>query len=104
MSGVTPGMVVGAGTEVLSAENMIVTAGGVDTHVHYICPQQVETSLFSGITTMIGGGDGPAEGTLATTCTPGKFNIHRMLQAVEEFPMNFGFFWQSQQHEQSPSY
>ena len=102
MSGVTPGMVVGAGTEVLSAENMIVTAGGVDTHVHYICPQQVETSLFSGITTMIGGGDGPAEGTLATTCTPGKFNIHRMLQAVEEFPMNFGFFGKANSTSKAP--
>lgn len=92
MDGINPNMVVGAGTEVLSAEGMIVTAGGIDTHVHYICPQQVETSLYSGITTMIGGGIGPSEGSFATTCTPGEFNIHKMLEAAEEFPMNFGFF------------
>jgi urease subunit alpha len=92
MNGVHPDLVIGVGTEVLSAEGMIVTAGGIDTHVHYICPQQIETSLYSGVTTMIGGGDGPAEGTFATTCTPGEFNIHKMLESVEEFPMNFGFF------------
>lgn len=91
MDGVHPDLVVGAGTEVLSAEGMIVTAGGVDTHVHYICPQQIETSLFSGVTTMIGGGVGPAEGTFATTCTSGVFNIHKMLESAEAFPMNFGF-------------
>ncbi|MDR1662210.1 MAG: urease subunit alpha [Azoarcus sp.] len=92
MDGVHPALLVGAGTEVLAAEGKIVTAGGVDTHVHYICPQQVETSLYSGITTLIGGGDGPATGTFATTCTPGKFNLHKMLEAAEAFPMNFGFF------------
>lgn len=92
MDGVDHNMIVGAGTEVLSAEGMIVTAGGIDTHVHYICPQQVETSLYSGITTMIGGGIGPAEGTFATTCTPGEFNMYKMIEASEEFPMNFGFF------------
>lgn len=92
MSGVTSNMVVGVGTEVLSAEGMIVTPGGIDTHVHFICPQQIETSLYSGITTMIGGGVGPSEGTFATTCTPGEFNMHKMLEAVEELPMNFGFF------------
>lgn len=92
MNGIHPDLVVGVGTEVLSAEGMIVTAGAIDTHVHYICPQQIETSLYSGVTTMIGGGDGPAEGTFATTCTPGEFNIHKMLESVEEFPMNFGFF------------
>lgn len=92
MNGVDSHLVVGAGTEVIAGEGMIVTAGGIDTHVHYICPQQVETSLFSGITTMIGGGTGPAVGTFATTCTPGPFNIHKMLESVEEFPMNFGFF------------
>lgn len=92
MDGVHPNMVVGVGTEVLSAEGKIVTAGAVDTHVHYICPQQIETSLYSGVTTMIGGGDGPAEGTFATTCTPGIYNMHKMLEAAEEFPMNFGFF------------
>jgi urease subunit alpha len=92
MDGVSPDLVVGAGTEVIAGEGMIVTAGGIDTHVHYICPQQVETSLYSGMTTMIGGGTGPAVGTFATTCTPGVFNIHRMLESAEEFPMNFGFF------------
>ncbi|MBS7007305.1 urease subunit alpha [Anaerostipes sp.] len=92
MDGVHPRLVAGAGTEVLSAEGKIVTAGGIDTHVHYICPQQVETSLYSGITTMIGGGAGPAEGTFATTCTPGAFNMKKMLESAEEFPMNFGFF------------
>jgi urease subunit alpha len=91
MDGVHPHLVVGAGTEVLSGEGMIITAGGIDTHVHYICPQQVETSFYSGITTMLGGGCGPAEGTFATTCTPGVFNMHRMLEAAEAFPMNFGF-------------
>lgn len=92
MDGVDSKMVVGVGTEVISAEGMIVTAGGIDTHVHYICPQQIETSLYSGMTTMIGGGVGPAEGSFATTCTPGVFNMHKMLEAAEEFPMNFGFF------------
>lgn len=91
MDGVDPDLVVGAGTEVISAEGMIVTAGGIDTHVHYICPQQIETSLYSGITTMIGGGVGPAEGTYATTCTPGEFNMHRMLEAADGLPMNLGF-------------
>ncbi len=84
-------MVIGASTEVISAEGMIVTAGGIDAHVHFISPQQIETALSSGITTMIGGGTGPATGTNATTCTPGEWNIHRMLEAAEEFPMNLGF-------------
>ena len=92
MDGVHPALVVGAGTEVIAGEGKIVTAGAIDTHVHYICPQQVETSLYSGVTTLIGGGDGPAVGTYATTCTPGAFNLRKMLEAVEEFPMNFGFF------------
>ena len=91
MDGVHPELIVGNGTEVFSAEGKIVTAGGIDTHVHYICPQQIETSLYSGITTMIGGGVGPAVGTFATTCTPGEFNLHKMLESVEAFPMNFGF-------------
>lgn len=86
--GVTPGMVVGASTEALAAEGLIVTAGGIDTHIHWICPQQVDTALFSGITTMAGGGTGPADGTNATTCTPGPWNISEMLKASEEFPMN----------------
>jgi urease subunit alpha len=102
MNGVHPALIVGAGTEVIAAEGKIVTAGGVDTHVHYICPQQVETSLYSGITTMIGGGDGPAVGTFATTCTPGKFNLHKMLEAVEEFPMNFGFFGKANSSSKAP--
>src|SRR5436190_5222149 len=84
-------MVIGAATEVIAAEGCIVTAGGVDTHIHFICPQQIEHALASGITTMIGGGTGPATGTNATTCTPGIWNLHRMLEAAEEYPMNLGF-------------
>lgn len=91
MDGVTPGMVVGASTEVIAGEGKIVTAGGIDTHIHYICPQQIETALSSGVTTMIGGGTGPATGTNATTCTPGAWHMHRMLEAAEAFPMNMGF-------------
>ena len=89
--GVTPGMVIGAATEVIAAEGHIVTAGGIDTHIHFICPQQINEALSSGVTTMIGGGTGPATGTNATTCTPGAWNIHRMLEAAEAFPMNLGF-------------
>lgn len=84
-------MVVGAGTEALAAEGCIVTAGALDTHIHFICPQQIEEAISAGITTMLGGGTGPAHGTLATTCTPGTWNIHRMLEAAEAFPMNLGF-------------
>lgn len=91
MDGVTPGMNVGASTEALAAEGLIVTAGGIDTHIHFICPQQIDTALYSGITTMIGGGTGPADGTNATTCTPGPWNISQMLRAAEEYPMNLGF-------------
>lgn len=91
MEGVTPGMTVGASTEALAGEGMIVTAGGIDSHIHFICPQQVECALYSGITTMIGGGTGPADGTNATTCTPGPWNIKQMLLAAEEYPMNLGF-------------
>lgn len=83
---------VGPGTEAIAAEGMIVTAGGIDAHIHFICPQQIEEALASGITTMLGGGTGPATGTNATTCTPGPWNIHRMLEAAEAFPMNLGFF------------
>lgn len=92
MDNVTPGMVLGASTEALSAEGLIVTAGGIDTHIHYICPQQVETALFSGVTTMIGGGTGPVEGTNATTCTPGPWYIKEMLRSADEYPINMGFF------------
>lgn len=91
MDGVQPNMIVGAGTEVIAGEGKIITAGGIDTHIHYICPQQIETALASGVTTMIGGGTGPAAGTSATTCTPGVWHMHRMLEAAEAFPMNLGF-------------
>ncbi len=82
---------IGAATEIIAGEGAIITAGGVDTHIHFICPQQIEEALMSGITTMIGGGTGPATGTNATTCTPGPWHIHRMLQAADAFPMNLGF-------------
>ncbi|GAB4213901.1 MAG: urease subunit alpha [Synechococcales cyanobacterium] len=91
-SGVTPGMVVGASTEVIAGEKMIVTAGGIDAHVHFICPQLVETAIASGLTTLMGGGTGPATGTNATTCTPGAWNLGKMLQSAEAFPVNLGFF------------
>ncbi|HSC56479.1 MAG TPA: urease subunit alpha, partial [Nitrospira sp.] len=91
MSDVSPGMACGAGTEAISAEGCIVTAGGVETHIHFICPQQCWEALSAGITTMIGGGTGPATGTNATTCTPGPWNLHRMLEAAEGIPMNLGF-------------
>ena len=84
-------IVVGPGTEVIAGEGMIVTAGGIDSHIHFICPQQIEEALDSGVTTMIGGGTGPATGTYATTCTPGPWHIHRMLEAADAFPMNLGF-------------
>ena len=83
-------IVIGAGTEVIAGEGLIMTAGAIDAHIHLICPQQVEDALMSGVTTMIGGGTGPAAGTCATTCTPGPWYIARMLQAIEELPMNFG--------------
>ena len=91
---VQPGVdiVIGPGTEIIAAEGLIVTAGGVDSHIHFICPQQIEEALSSGVTTMLGGGTGPATGTFATTCTPGPANIARMLQAADAFPMNLGFF------------
>jgi urease subunit alpha len=85
-------IIIGPGTEVIAGEGNIVTAGGIDTHVHYICPQQFEEALYSGLTTMMGGGTGPAAGTTATTCTPGAWHIQRMLQAADAFPMNLGIF------------
>jgi urease subunit alpha len=90
---VQPGVdiVIGPGTEIISCEGHIVTAGGIDSHIHFICPQQIEEALASGITTMLGGGTGPATGTFATTCTPGPWHIERMLQAADAFPMNLGF-------------
>ncbi len=89
--GVDPRLVIGPGTEVIAGENLIVTAGGIDSHVHFICPQLCETALASGLTTLLGGGTGPATGTNATTCTPGAWNMERMLQAAEAFPINLGF-------------
>ena len=90
---VQPGVdiVIGPGTEIIAAEGMIVTAGGIDTHIHFICPQQIEEALYSGVTSMLGGGTGPATGTFATTCTPGPDNMALMLKAAEAFPMNLGF-------------
>jgi urease subunit alpha len=90
MAGVTPGMVVGVTTEAIAAEGLIVTAGGIDAHVHLICPQQADEALAAGITTLIGGGTGPASGTNATTCTPGLFHLARMLQATDALPVNVG--------------
>jgi len=91
MAGVSPGMVIGAATEVIAGEGRIVTAGGVDAHIHFICPQLAWEALSAGVTTLIGGGSGPATGTNATTCTPGAWNIHRMLEAADGLPMNLGF-------------
>jgi len=85
-------IIIGPGTEVIAGEGRIVTAGGIDTHIHFICPQQVDEALYSGVTTMMGGGTGPAAGTSATTCTPGPWHLMRMLQAAEGLPMNLGFF------------
>ena len=84
-------VIIGPGTEIISCEGNIVTAGGIDSHIHFICPQQIEEALASGVTTMMGGGTGPATGTFATTCTPGPWNMERMLQAADAFPMNLGF-------------
>ncbi|WP_211749039.1 urease subunit alpha [Paenibacillus sp. Marseille-Q4541] len=91
MDGVDPTLVIGASTEIIAGEGFIITAGGIDTHIHFIAPQQIRTALYSGITTMIGGGTGPATGTKATTCTPGEWHIHTMLESAEGFPMNLGF-------------
>ena len=91
MDGVSPELIIGPGTEILAGEGKILTAGGIDSHIHFICPQQITEALASGVTTMIGGGTGPATGTNATTCTPGPWNLARMLEAVEEYPLNFGF-------------
>lgn len=84
-------IIIGPGTEIIAGEGQIVTAGAIDAHIHFICPQQIEEALMSGVTTMIGGGTGPATGTNATTCTPGAWHIHKMLQAIDDMPMNFGF-------------
>src|SRR5258706_6274363 len=90
---IQPGVTIaiGAATEVIAGEGLIVTAGGIDTHIHFICPQQIDEALASGVTTMIGGGTGPATGTFATSCSPGPWHLARMLQAADAFPMNLGF-------------
>lgn len=92
MDGVTPNMIIGASTEVHNGAHLIATAGAIDTHIHWICPQQAQHAIESGVTTMIGGGTGPADGTHATTCTPGAWNLQRMFQACEALPVNIGFF------------
>jgi urease subunit alpha len=102
MDGVTPGMILGASTEVIAGENRIVTAGGIDSHVHFICPQLVWAALSGGITTLLGGGTGPATGTNATTCTPGEWNMHRMLEAAEAFPVNLGFLGKGNSSRPAP--
>src|SRR5262249_3426816 len=102
MEGVTPGMVVGAGTEAIAGEGKIVTAAGIDTHIHFICPQLTWEALSAGITTLIGGGTGPATGTNATTCTPGAWNLHRMLEAAEAFPINLGFLGKGNGSQERP--
>ena len=102
MDGVTPWMTVAAGTEVIAGEGMILTPGGSDPHIHFICPQLAWEALASGITTLIGGGTGPATGTKATTCTPGEWNIHRMLEASEELPVNLGFLGKGNASHQEP--
>src|SRR6186713_3439038 len=91
MAGVTAGMIVGVTTEVIAGEGLILTAGGIDSHIHFISPQQVYEALASGVTTFIGGGTGPATGTNATTCTPGSHHVELMLRAVDALPMHFGF-------------
>src|SRR6201999_2042029 len=90
---IQPGVtiVIGPGTEIIAGEGKILTAGGLDVHIHYICPQQIEEALNSGVTTMLGGGTGPATGTNATTCTPGPWHLARMLEAADAFPMNLAF-------------
>ncbi len=102
MNGVDPELVVGASTEVIAGENLLVTAGGVDSHIHFIAPQQIYEAISSGITTMIGGGTGPATGTNATTCTPGAWNLARMLQSSEHWPINFGFLGKGNASTEAP--
>ena len=102
MDGVDPALVVGSSTEVIAGENMIVTAGAIDSHVHFIAPQQIYEAMSNGITTMIGGGTGPATGTNATTATPGAWNLARMLQSVEHWPVNFGFLGKGNTSTEEP--
>ena len=102
MAGVDPELVVGSSTEVIAGENMIVTAGGIDSHIHFIAPQQIYEAISSGVTTMLGGGTGPATGTNATTCTPGAWNLARMLQAAEAWPVNLGFLGKGNTSTEEP--
>ncbi|WP_374340309.1 urease subunit alpha [Methyloversatilis sp.] len=95
-------LIIGPGTEIIAGEGMIVTAGGIDSHIHFICPQQIEEALMSGVTTMLGGGTGPATGTYATTCTPGPWHIHSMLAAADAFPMNLGFLGKGNASQAAP--
>jgi urease subunit alpha len=95
-------LVIGPGTEIIAGEGMIVTAGGIDSHIHFICPQQIEEALMSGVTTMLGGGTGPATGTYATTCSPGPWHIHSMLAAADAFPMNLGFLGKGNASQPAP--
>ena len=95
-------IIIGPGTEVIAGEGQIITAGGIDSHIHFICPQQIEEALMSGVTTMFGGGTGPATGTNATTCTPGIWNLQRMLEAADEFPMNLGFMGKGNATQKAP--
>ncbi|MEM7405089.1 MAG: urease subunit alpha [Pseudomonadota bacterium] len=101
---IQPGVdiIIGPGTEVIAGEGLIATPGGIDAHIHFICPQQVDEALMSGITTMLGGGTGPAAGTAATTCTPGPWNIHRMLQAIDGMPMNIGLLGKGNASQLAP--
>ena len=101
---IQPGVniIIGAGTEAIAGEGMIITAGGLDTHVHFICPQQIDEAVAAGLTTMIGGGTGPAAGTCATTCTPGPWHIERMLQAAEGYPINLGFLGKGNASQAEP--
>src|SRR6478736_2262152 len=93
---------IGPGTEVIAGEGMILTAGGIDSHIHFICPQQIEEALMSGVTTMLGGGTGPATGTFATTCTPGPWHLATMLAAADAFPMNLGFLGKGNASQPAP--
>ncbi len=99
--GVTPGLAIGPSTEIIAGEHRILTAGGIDAHIHFISPQQTWEALYSGVTTMIGGGTGPADGTRATTCSPGEWNLHRMIEATESLPMNFGFLGKGNASDQA---
>ncbi len=93
---------IGAGTEIIAGEGKLITAGGIDSHIHFICPQQIDDALASGVTTLLGGGTGPAAGTAATTCTPGPWHLHRMLEAAEAFPVNLGFFGKGNASDPEP--